>query len=521
MSRGALRYLVRTRLRNRVRSWLARLRTTSGLLGLLVLILVVVGVFVGVGWGRGLPGEEREAVFVTMLGFLLVTGVLSGLGQRGLVFSPADLDFLFPAPIGRPQLIAYHFVPHYIGAAFMAAMFVLVLGGRFLPHPALFLLGVFLCQATTSHLSAAAAELSMKLADNVFRRMRVVVIVLVVAMMLTAMFLLVAGLGGWGDVPARLREGLSSDLLRVLLFPARQAVTLGAHPDLGGVLAALGSLLACAALSFGLVLLVPVDVVTGSFESSRRAHARVEQWRRGMRPARAGRSVRPPRSALLHGAGAVLWLNWMTLKRQLRATLGGLFVVLVIFVVVGARGAGRHEATLGKTLLSLLAMIPLWMPLPIGFRLPREQLAELRALPLRPLRLAAALLVVPVLAPFVLQTAGVGVLTAAGRLAPATALAALPLLFVSGSTLLTVEAMFVLRRPHPNAVNLLLSMAQLLVQLLALLPGLFVVIAVQVASGSTAPALLAATLCQAAVSGLLLASLGRQFQERDLEGALS
>ena len=43
--------------------------------------------FIG-DWGSvGTP--ERQAIFTTLLGFLLYSGILSGLGQRGLVFSAA------------------------------------------------------------------------------------------------------------------------------------------------------------------------------------------------------------------------------------------------------------------------------------------------------------------------------------------------------------------------------------------------------------------------------------------------
>ena len=230
MIHPALRYLVGTRIRNRVRSWIRKLKTPGGVLGLVLLVLVVLGMAVGTGWGRGTDPGERAAIFVTILGFLLVTGVISGLGQRGLVFSAADLDFLFPAPIARRQLIAYQFVPHYLGAAFMAVIYVFLLGGRFLPHPGLFLLAAFLCQVTTSHLSAAAAEGSMLLADTAFRPVRIASVGFVLVLTLGGMALVIAGLGGWGDVPRLLREATSSDVLRVVLFPALFSKTMHCGP---------------------------------------------------------------------------------------------------------------------------------------------------------------------------------------------------------------------------------------------------------------------------------------------------
>ncbi len=457
--------------------------------------------------------EERIGVFVSILAFLMVMGVLSGIGQRGLVFLAADLDFLFPAPIARRHLLVYHFMPHYLAAAFMGLLYLLVLGGRFMPHPLLFLLGVTLCQMTNAHLSALAAELSMALADRLYRRLRHVTTALVVLLTLAGMLVVIGGISGTGNVTSLLREGLESPVAQVIFFPAVQAVKLGAHPHEPARWAAFGSLALCALGSFSLVLALRVDFVEASFGATKKAWKKVDDMRRGVSKTNVKRSSAGPRGTFFQGAGAVLWLNALTMRRQLRTILGGLLVVMVMLAVFSGQ---RGDSGLAATLLFVLVMVPLWMPLPVGFRLPREQLLELRQLPLAPGRLAAALLAVPVLVPFLLQALATLILIVIGDLDVALALAVLPAFAAVGATMVAIESFFVLRRPHPNSINLLHSVAQLLLQLVALAPALISAAGLKLMDVPLPLIVLVAALVQAAVSYALLRVLGRRLQTGDV-----
>ncbi len=516
MIHPALWYLVRTRVRNRVLQWLRKLKTPGGFFGGIVLVFVVIGAFFIGDWG-GVTITQRQAIFTTLLGFLLWSGILGGLGQRGLVYAPADLDFLFPGPFARRQLVIYQFAMQYVAAVVMSIVYLLLFGGRFLPHPVWFGLGAFLCQVTAAHLGTAAAELSMLVADAVFRRVRAVTVVLLVVVTITAVSLVVAGIAGWGNIPAQLDRAMSGDVLRVLLFPAVQATELAVVSDWGARLTALGSLLACVVASFLLVVWIPADVVEGSFAASRKLQRRVEDLKRGVvTKGKGGASAPLPRSPWMQGAGAVFWLNWLSLRRQLRAVLGGLFVVVMIFSIFAVRS--DDTSRLDGSMLGLLAMVPLWMHLPIGFRLPRDQLAAMRNLPTSRTRIAAALLSVPVLVPFVLQVIGLTLFAAIGVLPPALALLALPAYLAAAATLLTIEAIFSLRKPHANAVNVLQAMAQLITQMLALVPGFATLLGVRMATGDMHAGLAAGALVQGLIAGVLLTTLGRQFQERELPG---
>jgi len=510
----ALRYLLRTRWKNRLLTWVRKLKTVGGLAGAALILAAMAGVLLGGSFGEHLTTAERISVFVSILAFVMVMGILGGIGQRGLLFRPADLDFLFPAPIARRHLLVYHFVPHYLAGLFMGVVYLLALGGRLLAHPALFLLGVTLCQITSAHLSALAAELSMLVADHVYGRVRRVVMGLVLLLTIGGLLLVVGGISGVGDITTHLREALDSRAAHVVLFPVVMAVHLGAHPDAAARWFAFFSLVGCALGSFLLVLALRVDIVEASFRASQKAWKRVAQRRQGLHETRVSRSATPSSSGIFRGAGAVFWMNVLTLRRQMRSLLGGLLMVMVMLAVMqgSARGGGRGGGS-AETVLMVLAMLPLWMPLPLGFRLPREQLLSLRMLPLAPERLATALIAMPVLVPFALQALATLILAATGSLSPAFAIAMLPAFLAGDVTIVAIESGFVLRRPTPNAVNLLHSMGQILLQLVAVLPALIVAGVLHEFGANLGLALPVASVVQFVVAYVILRHVGVVLQQ--------
>lgn len=518
MLHASLRYLLITRWRNRLRGWLRHLRTWKGALVGLVLATSLTGIVVGGGLGSNMPGSQRAASFAVLLSLMMVMQILTGLGQRGLVFAPADLDFLFPAPLPRRQLLLYQFVTHYVGAAFVGVLFTLFFGGARVPSPALLMVGITLAQIVNAHLYAAAAELSMSIADRAYALLRKLTVVPAIVLSVAALALLVGGLTGLGDVPARLEQATEAPWMRVVFFPAFQAVALGQATGPAEALLPLAGLLACVLGSFGLVLALRVDFVESSFVTSRRVFRARQRMRRGVSDAAVRRSTAGPRSRLFRGAGAVVWLNALTLRRQLRATLGGVVIVLVMLAVLGGRDAARGS---GETLLIFLAMIPFWMALPIGFRVPREQLTTLRLLPLPPRRLAAALVAVPVLVPSVLQAAVAITLVALGRVSPSLLLPALVAYVAANATIFAIEGAFALRREQPNAVNVAQAVAQVFLQMLALLPGLVVGATVAVLSRVPAVGVFAGGLAQLVVAGAAITALGKRLEREEGPGGAS
>ena len=504
----ALRYVLRRQWSNRLRAWLRRLRTWKGFLLGVLFALSAIGILSSGGLGARFPTEQRAASLAAVLGFMMLMQILSGLGQRGLVFSAADLDQLFPAPFRRRDLLLYQFTTQYVLAILMGILLAIFLGGRATPSLPGLALGIIGFQIFCAHIHAAAAEVSMRLADSVHARLarygRLPLGLLGVA----GVVLLVGVVTGAGDIPARIETALSSPWLRALLHPAEQAVALGFERATPDRLLAAALLLSYVVASFLLVLVIPADILEASYVTSKRVARTRQDLKRGVQtgPQTRHRSL-VPTSRRLRGSGAVLWLNALTLWRQRRALVGGVLMVAVMITVIGTQGTGG-----GEMLFVLLAMVPLWMALPVGFRLPRDQLLVLQQLPLPSTRLAAALVAVPAFVAWGLQATATAIAVLLSHV-PAGLVAPLLAGYAAiDATVVIVEGLFALRRSHPQQVNIAQSIAQVLCQFAAVLPGLLLLVLAFGLARSLPLAIAAAALGQAVVAFILLGTLGRHLR---------
>ena len=137
----ALLYLRVTSLVGRVRSRLMRLKQPKYLAGALVGVAYLYLAFIrrslgphhGYGPGPAAPGLPLEAV--TLLPelaalVLLVVLIVNWVTPRNaaLVFSEAEIAFLFPAPVNRRMLVHYRLLGSQLGIVFTALILTLVLG---------------------------------------------------------------------------------------------------------------------------------------------------------------------------------------------------------------------------------------------------------------------------------------------------------------------------------------------------------------------------------------------------------
>ncbi len=515
MFHPALRYVIATRYRNRIRSILRRLRTPLGIFAALFIGLMVTGMVIGTSFGPSVPVAEKQAMLASFLAFLLILGVLGGIGQRGLLFAKADLDLVFPGPFTRRQLLTYHFVPHHIAGALLGLMYVVLLGGRTMPSPLGCFLGFVLCQMTSAHLTAFAAEASMLVADKLYAKLRRLTIVIAVLVSVAGLLFIVVSVGGADDdggfgMGNRLAIAWDSPWMQTLLYPAHAAGQMAGARDLAdGIVPALG-LIACAIGSFLLVALLDVDFLENSYAATSKFRKRMDKAKHGLHDTKVKASSDGPRSRLFQGAGAVLWLNALIMKRQLRAILGG---VIVIGVMLAMFGRQSRDST---TILTVLTMVPLWMALPVGFRMPREQLMTVRQLPLGSMAVVGALLTVPTMVPFALQVLGCAGLVATGAVEVGTALAALPAFLVVGLTMTSIEAIFLLGQAEPNHLNFLQTMLRFMTQMVSLMPGLVTLFVASYITKDKPTAVLAATVVQAVAAATLMAILGWRFHRREL-----
>jgi ABC-type transport system involved in multi-copper enzyme maturation permease subunit len=112
----ALWKLYRLRLRGSIRSMAGKLKSVRGA-ALGVFTVLVLGVMLGPNLVTafklrhdGLMGRNadsfREVIPVAML-LYVVLSIVTSLGERAICFSPSEVDFLFPAPFSRRQILLY------------------------------------------------------------------------------------------------------------------------------------------------------------------------------------------------------------------------------------------------------------------------------------------------------------------------------------------------------------------------------------------------------------------------------
>ena len=431
----ALAYLLRTRFKNRARAFLWKLRRPGPLLATLAMVAFAAFMVWGTMQRPSLPGADPVDVLATqrntlamVLGLLLTLSFFASIGQEGITFSPADLEFLFPGPFKRYQLILYWLVAHFGPSLMAACIFWLFFGGVNSPHPAWMFVGLALFQTVSMHLGIVGAQLGVVIADKWAPGIRRVIkfagiaVGLLFAGVLIAMF---AGGDHWREL---IGDIATVDVLKVLWCPAYAASDLGYVAGTERWIA-IGTLLAASAGLLGVVLLSNVDWRESSFATSQANAQKAASVKRGgaaTSDARARRSKLAP--TRWQGAWAIVWRDWLTLLRRPRTMLGG---VLGIVVLIAIGATSSSESGLGKILVLYLAIIPYYLNLPLGFRVSREDYETYRLLPVAGQARAVAMATITAFAAWAIQVAATVIAVATGltsaQLGLAACIAFLPL----------------------------------------------------------------------------------------------
>ena len=422
---GAFLYLTACSIRNRVRRRLRRLREPRYVVGLLVgLAYMWFMVFRNMARpGRGPGGADAGAAGaaalaaaagpVQFLGSLLlftiaaVAWVWPGAGQP-IRFSRAEVQFLFPAPVTRRQLVHYELMRSQLGILFGSAIATLFMRGGSLRSWAL-LAGIWVVlMAVRLHLMGVAlrrTSLARHGASGLARQWLPLAVIVGVVGVLAA-----AVIGEWprlagmatGDEVFRAmqrvgREGAAG----AVLWPFRALVRL---PMSSGAefWHALPAALAILAANYAWVLRSDA-----AFEEASAAQAEKRATdRRAPRAAIKGAAATP---FTLAAAGrpetAILWKNLILVGRyvSLRTLVRLLPIILVLALVArGAGGTGLASAVAAGSLL--FAGFAVLMGSQMMRNDLRQDLANLALLKTWPLR-GAALLRGEVLAPTVVVTA--------------------------------------------------------------------------------------------------------------------
>ncbi|MCC7169369.1 MAG: hypothetical protein IT459_02875 [Planctomycetes bacterium] len=430
---AALRYLWIVARVNGLKSFVRSLRRPRKAIGTLIWI-VVLGLVVFGQWmaahQHGMPGGVATSSLSMFFTVLLVAGTIAGLLQHGLTFHPSAVDFLFPGPFSRRQIAFYRIAALYPITLLSSVVFLVFLSARATSLVRV-AVALFLLQLVALHLQTACAIVSTAISDTLVRRFRGVGQALL-GLLVSAAFLIVffadppqGELGAGMGIGSRVAGLFDSDTARVVFYPAVAAARVATAVDWNAALGPLCGLLACVAVSLAIAVSLPFDWLEASLATSERAARVLARARHGAATADPTGTARAKRilgeRSVFTGAGAIAWKNVVSLLRSVRMMVAALLssAIVLSFVIAFAR---RDFSSGDPGILSRVAPIVLLLPvlvqqyLAFDFRRDIERIEELRQLPLRPIVVAFAEVVVPAGAVFVLQLVVGGVAIAVSGL---------------------------------------------------------------------------------------------------------
>jgi hypothetical protein len=370
--------------------------------GLLVFAPILLSALVGPSG----PGLDADAIRKHGPGFLLLYCLVNfffSSGERGIYFSPAEIQFLFPGPFSRRQLLGYKVVMLFLMG--LPAGLILTLVMRI--HSPSFLsafAGVVLMLLFMNLLSLTLNLLALSLDTRLYTRFRR--LLALVLLVLGGAFLLFQGGAHWqewhgGDLVAQVEE---NSIWQAATWPLRSFFEVFLAPRVWPNLVT-WALPALAVNGLLLVLLFWMDAnyLEAADANSRRIYARIQRLRGGNLFAGDGKGARVrftlPSLPWWGGIGPIWW-------RQLLAGIRGLGRLTVVFMIFGVMLLAPLLANTGdkagtQTILGLVAGMTIWLTImltalvPFDFRGDIDRMATLKTLPIPAWRLAVGQLLTP------------------------------------------------------------------------------------------------------------------------------
>lgn len=417
---GALLYLTLCSTKNRIRVRLRRLREARYLAGLVVGILY----FYFLLYRPGRPGRPgvlaalaavRDPIelagSVALFVIIALAWAWPSSGQPALMFSRADVQFLFPAPFTRQQLVAYKVLRTQIGAIVSSALVTVFFRPTSLAGGWMFFVGIMVVTATLivhfTGVSLSRASLRQHGGSGLSRQWLPLGVVLaavaVLAGTVAADWTWLATLDRPADVVRALQRLGSTGPASVVLWPFTTLLRLPLAASPGEFLRALPFALALLALNFLWVLRSDAAFEEASAELAEK----IARVRRGA--PLVGTVRRRPAPFALSTSGpaevALLWKNLIMLGRYSTMKRALMFLPTVVIIGVMFSFNARHSG-FAESLAIICAMLTVGTvligPLMIRNDLRRdlERLAVLKAWPIR----GAVLLRGEALAPAVVLT---------------------------------------------------------------------------------------------------------------------
>lgn len=518
----AIYYLQTRSFINRLLSRLRRLRQPKYLVGGIVGVLYVYFYFAQQFFfrrGHSAAGPKVSGEFLELVGALalLVIVIVAWIipsKRSALVFSEAEIAFLFPAPVSRRALIHYKLIRSQLAILFTTLVLTLVTGRLAVGGMWIRVLGWWIILSTLNlHLLAASFIRTLLLDRGFSSCARRLVVLATLGMLIGAAFwwargaaqpLLSGRLESWADLMRSVHRVLSTRPLAIALYPFKAVLQPYFAAGAREFIQALPAAMLIMAVHYVWVVRANVAFEEASVELSRRIAERVSAARAGRHPAAGARKeVQQPftLSPIGPAATGILWKNIISARSVFR--LRTLLVLLLPIIVVSAiMGSEEKRGGILVPTLTMITGILLGWSLIIGSQLVRFDLRQdlavidvFKAFPLRGWQVVLGEMLAPALILTCIQWTLLIVLAAllfyvpmepklpTHLVAPALVIGLLVLPFWNGVVLLIPNAAVLLfpgwfnaRSDAPQGIEvtgqrLVLLIAQAVVAALALVPS--------------------------------------------------
>jgi hypothetical protein len=401
-ARGAVRRLVRT-----------MKRPKGALLALLTLGLLAMVILPNLLMSRQPKidlGQPRFFAPDALFGFWLLM-MVTGRAAGAMVFNLAEVEFLFPGPFSRRELLLYRLVLSTLAPLGTALMMLLFLGRFALWWPAVGL-GVWMAFAfmqNSSLLLRLVVDWIMAL-PSIRRKMLTAIGVGLVALALWQVRSAFEADVAWSDRLAILESTWAARIVLATFTAFSQLL----EARSGAQLAIWGGVsLAINAAVFVLILWSDANFLEASLAASQRRYEMLQRARRGGGIPSFGVRSKPrfslPRFPRLGGAGPVAWRQAIDLLRNSTRLL---FVLPAVFAMgAPAVFAGPHGLTVSIAVLTFFVAFLISTIMPMGMRADLHYVEALKSLPVRPLAILWGSAVAAVLYPSLVQIVILLVLT--------------------------------------------------------------------------------------------------------------
>ncbi len=459
--------------RSRLRRIRQGLRTGKGVVAWLAAGFVIfgwVGLRMSLRKAAPIEGDVLRLYVPASLFVMCLLNLINMRPDQGIPFRPAEIEFLFPGPFSRRELLLYRVVANSLMLAIPALM-ITVFVSHLIPHwPGGFagawfgLQFVTLFQMVQTSVAAVVRERAIRRGRKWF----------VIAATILAMALVTIMRYHSLSLPELIRLVSESPSGQFILAPFQVFGRIMGAESLSAVA---GWSTVAALMELGMLLVIlrlDANWLEASVSTSQRIYEQMQRVRQGRIAWWKGnintQRRRVPHLPRLGGAGPIAWRQLTSAQRS----IGGVLMTVLIISLAPLlpmlyldNDNVEAPAALGMLILSLF-VIPQFLQ--FDFRGDVDRMDVLRTLPSPPLAIVAGQLVAPVLTMTALQLVFCVLMLAGGFLQPLAGLIALLFLLPANLLIFGIENLVFLwypyRLPMPGTVDVQATFRHVLLMML-------------------------------------------------------